>query len=48
MNRGGFSIRRVAGITAGLSGLSRRIAMPLAKTGTQRKPGALIYRIVGL
>lgn len=48
MNRGGFSLRRFSGISAALSALSRRIGIPLTKSGRQRKLGALIYRILGL
>jgi hypothetical protein len=48
MNLGGFSIRRFLGISAALSSLSRRIGVPLTKSGRQRKVGALIYRILGL
>lgn len=48
MNYGGFSIRRFLGISGALSKLSRRIGIPLTRSGRQRKLGALIYRILGL
>jgi hypothetical protein len=48
MNRGGFSLRRFLGLSAALSKLSRRIGIPLTKSGRQRKLGALIYRLFGL
>jgi hypothetical protein len=47
MNYGGFSIRRFLGISALFSALSRRIGIPLTKSGRQRKLGALLYRILG-
>ncbi len=48
MNNGGISTGRFLGISALLSKLSRRIGIPLTKSGRQRKLGALIYRILGL
>jgi len=48
MNYGGFSIQRLLGISGLRSTLSRRIGIPLTKSGRQRKLGALIYRILGL
>lgn len=48
MNRGGFSLRRFLGISAALSRASRRIGIPLTRSGRQRKLGAFILRIFGL
>jgi hypothetical protein len=40
MNRGGFSWKRLLGISAAKSRLSRRIGIPLTRSGRQRKMGA--------
>jgi hypothetical protein len=40
MNRGGFSWSRLLGISAAKSRLSRRIGIPLTRSGRQRKMGA--------
>jgi hypothetical protein len=48
MNLGGFSIKRFLGFSAALAFLSRKIGVPLTKSGRQRKLGALVYRILGL
>lgn len=40
MNRGGFSWKRFLGISAAKSRLSRRIGIPLTRSGRQRKMGA--------
>jgi hypothetical protein len=47
MNRGGFSIWRFIGVSAFKSRLSRRIGIPLTKSGRQRKLGAFILRLFG-
>ena len=40
MNRGGFSWKRLLGVSAAKSRLSRRIGIPLTRSGRQRKMGA--------
>ncbi len=40
MNRGGFSWKRLLGISAAKSRLSRQIGVPLTRSGRQRKLGA--------
>jgi hypothetical protein len=40
MNRGGFSWKRLTGISAAKSRLSRQIGIPLTRSGRQRKFGA--------
>jgi hypothetical protein len=42
MNFGGFSWRRALGISAAKARLSRRIGIPLTKSGRQRKLGKLV------
>lgn len=40
MNKGGFSLKRLLGISAQKNKVSRAIGMPLTKSGRQRKAGA--------
>lgn len=40
MNRGGFSWKRLLGVSAAKSRISRRIGIPLTRSGRQRKMGA--------
>jgi len=40
MNRGGFSWKRLLGISAVKSRISRKIGIPLTRAGRQRKVGA--------
>jgi len=42
MNKGGFSWRRLSGISAAKSRLSRSIGIPLTKSGRQRKIGKML------
>ncbi len=42
MNRGGFSWKRALGISAAKARLSRKIGIPLTRSGRQRKIGALM------
>src|ERR1700704_3695835 len=42
MNLGGFSWKRAVGLSAAKARLSRRIGIPLTKSGRQRKLGRLI------
>lgn len=39
MNRGGFSWRRLLGVSAGKARISRAIGIPLTRSGRQRKLG---------
>jgi beta-lactamase superfamily II metal-dependent hydrolase len=42
MNRGGFSWRRLTGVSAAKSRLSKKIGVPLTRSGRQRKFGAAV------
>lgn len=42
VNRGGFSWKRALGISAAKSRLSRKIGIPLTRSGRQRKGGAAL------
>ncbi|MDO8283183.1 MAG: hypothetical protein Q7U10_11285 [Thermodesulfovibrionia bacterium] len=42
MNRGGFSWKRLVGISAAKSKISRSIGIPLTKSGRERKIGKMI------
>jgi hypothetical protein len=42
MNFGGFSWKRAIGLSAAKARLSRRIGIPLTKSGRQRKLGSLV------
>ncbi|HSV74935.1 MAG TPA: hypothetical protein VLH79_14335 [Chthonomonadales bacterium] len=44
MNRGGFSWKRLLGISAAKSRISRRIGIPLTRSGRERKLGRMITR----
>jgi len=45
MNTGGFSWKRLLGITAFKSDISRAIGIPLTKSGRRRKVGAVILKL---
>lgn len=45
MNKGGFSWKRLLGISALKSQISKKIGIPLTKSGRQRKLGALIGKL---
>lgn len=47
MNKGGFSWRRLVGISAFKSRVSRKIGIPLTSSGRRRKLGALVFNAVG-
>ena len=47
MNRGGFSWKRLLGISAAKSRVSRAIGIPLTASGRQRKVGATIFKALG-
>ena len=40
MNKGGFSWKRAVGISRAKSNISRKIGIPLTRSGRQRKAGA--------
>ena len=40
MNKGGFSWKRLLGVTRAKQNLSRKIGIPLTRSGRQRKAGA--------
>ena len=42
MNKGGFSWRRLLGISAAKSRVSRTIGIPLTRSGRQRKIGRML------
>jgi hypothetical protein len=42
MNLGGFSLKRLLGITRAKREISREIGVPLTRSGRERKAGALL------
>ncbi len=48
MNRGGFSWRRLLGISEFKARVSRQIGIPLTRSGRRQKLGSLILRLLGL
>ncbi|MEI6512994.1 MAG: hypothetical protein WCO51_06930 [bacterium] len=46
MNRGGFSWKRLLGISAAKSRISRAIGIPLTRSGRQRKLGRAMGCII--
>ena len=46
MNRGGFSWKRFLGISALKSKISRKIGVPLTRSGRQRKIGAFVEKLI--
>lgn len=46
MNVGGFSWKRLLGITAFKSRISRKVGIPFTKTGRERKVGAALGPVV--
>ena len=46
MNRGGFSWKRFLGISQAKANLSRKIGIPLTRSGRQRKLGAMLGCLV--
>lgn len=46
MNRGGFSWKRFLGISAFKAQISRKIGIPLTRSGRQRKLGAIIEKFI--
>jgi hypothetical protein len=47
MNKGGFSLARLLGITAVKSRLSRKLKVPLTKSGRDAKLGRMIQSLLG-
>lgn len=48
MNLGGFSWKRLVGISALKAKISRKIGIPLTQSGRERKLGALIIKYLRL
>ncbi|CAM3628605.1 hypothetical protein [Legionella longbeachae] len=46
MNRGGFSWKRLVGISALKAKISRKIGIPLTQSGRQRKLGAFVIQLL--
>jgi hypothetical protein len=46
MNMGGFSWRRLLGISAFKARISRTIGIPLTKSGREQKVGRFFYRVL--
>lgn len=46
MNKGGFSWKRLVGITAFKQRVSRTVGIPLTKSGRERKVGAFILKLL--
>jgi hypothetical protein len=44
MNKGGFSWNRLTGVTRLKQQISRKLGIPLTKSGRQRKIGGMFYR----
>lgn len=46
MNKGGFSWRRFLGISAAQANISRKIGIPISRSGRQRKIGAAVEKFI--
>jgi hypothetical protein len=46
MNSGGFSWKRLIGLSALKAKISKKIGIPLTKSGRQRKIGAFIEKVL--
>lgn len=46
MNKGGFSWKRFVGISAFEARISKKIGIPLTRSGRQRKLGAFIEKLI--
>jgi hypothetical protein len=46
INKGGFSWKRFFGITKAKQKISRKIGIPLTKSGRQRKLGAMVMKLL--
>lgn len=46
MNKGGFSWKRFIGVSACKAKISRKIGVPLTRSGRQRKIGVLIEKFI--
>ena len=42
MNKGGFSLKRLTGVTKAKSKISRATGIPITKSGRQRKVGKIV------
>jgi hypothetical protein len=45
MNKGGFSWRRLMGVTAAKRRVSRATGIPWTRSGRQRKVGAMVWKL---
>jgi hypothetical protein len=45
MNFGGFSLKRLFGVTRVKQNLARKTGVPLTKSGRQRKVGSKIWKV---
>jgi hypothetical protein len=45
MNKGGFSLKRITGITGLKQSISRAIGVPLTQSGRRRKVGAMVFKL---
>lgn len=48
MNRGGFSWLRFFGVSALKGRVSRKIGIPMTRTGRRQKLGSLILKLLGV
>lgn len=46
MNRGGFSWKRLLGLTGAKRRVSRATGVPWTRAGRQRKVGALLWKVI--
>lgn len=47
MNKGGFSWKRILGISSMKSKISRKTGIPLTKAGRKRKRNSIIAKLLG-
>jgi len=48
MNKGGFSFKRLLGVSALKSNISRKTGVPLTKSGRERKVGGFIMKLLNM
>lgn len=46
-NKGGFSLRKLLGVSAAKAKVSRAIKIPLTKSGRKQKVGSFILKLFG-
>ena len=46
MNKGGFSWRRFLGLSAAQANISRKMGIPISRSGRQRKIGAIVEKFI--